>query len=230
MSGRVEPAPSTVRTALATWGPRVGLVGGIVFGGATVVAALAYGGAGGAIYSPLNQFVSELGDVRRSSLGVGFNAGLIVGGGCFAVFMAAFGAVRRGRLAFVTAAVGIGAGLAGALVGVFPQGGSPLHRPVSIVFFLVGAASLALATADVARRPSAAFPGWLAMVGGVVVAAFVGFIVLTLQRGSGPVPDPLPAFFLETAIEWVAVAGILTWTTLASVTWLRAGSARAARS
>jgi hypothetical membrane protein len=222
-SGRVEPAVSSA-AALVTWGPRAGLIGGLVFGGATVVAALAFGGAGGSIYSPLIQFVSELGEVGRSALGVVFNAGLIVGGAGFAIFMAAFGALRGGRLALVTGAVGVAAGLFGALVGVFPLGGSDLHRPVSIGFFLLGALTLALATVDVARQPSAAFPRWLAVVGAVVVAAFVGFIVLTLQRGSGDLPDPLPAFLLETAIEWVAVGGILAWTALASITWLRAGA------
>lgn len=223
MSVRAEPASASGASGLAAWGPRAGLIGGVVFGGATLAAALAFGGAGG-MYSPLNQFVSELGEVGRSALGVVFNAGLIVGGAGFAIFMAAFGAVRGGRLARAAGAVGAAAGIFGALVGVFPLGGSDLHRPVSIGFFLLGAVALALATVDVARRPSAAFPRWLAVVGAVVVAAFVGFIVLTLQRGSGAVPDPLPTFLLEPAIEWVAVGGILAWTALASITWLRAGT------
>ena len=184
MSVRVEPVPSRTST-LAAWGPRAGLIGGVVFGGATVAAALAFGGANNSLYSPLNQFVSELGQVGRSSLGAVFNAGLIVGGAGFAIFMAAFAAVRGGRLALATGAVGVAAGLFGALVGVFPLGGSELHRPVSILFFLLGAVALALATIEVARRPSAAFPRWLAVVGAVVVAAFIGFIALTLARGTG---------------------------------------------
>lgn len=224
MSIRAEPAGAGRASSLAAWGPRAGVIGGVVFGGATVAAALAFGGAGGQIYSPLKQFVSELGEVGQSALGVVFNTGLIVGGIGFAVFMAAFAAVRGGGLALATGALGVAAGLSGALVGVFPLGGSDLHRPVSILFFLLGAVALTLATVDVARRPSRAFPGWLAAVGAIVVAAFVGFIVLTLARGRGDVPDPLPAFYLETAAEWLAVGGILAWTALASITWLRAGT------
>ena len=210
-----------VAATAATWGPRAGLGGAIVFGGATLASALAYGGPGG-VYSPLNRWVSELGEVGVSSVGALFNAGLIVGGAAFAAFMGAFGLTRRGRLAAAAGVLGIVSGAFGVLVGVFPLGGGGPHRTVASGFFVLGAIAMALATADIARRPSAPFPRWLAWLGGLVVAAFAGSIVLTLTRGYIEVADPRPAVLAEPVVEWLAVVGILAWTGLASLTWLRA--------
>ena len=53
----------------------------------SVVTALAYTGSKGQPYSPLNHWVSELGEVGVSELASVFNVGLIIGGLCFAVFM-----------------------------------------------------------------------------------------------------------------------------------------------
>jgi hypothetical membrane protein len=217
----VEAGRSGLSAAAETWGPRAGLVGAVVFGAATLASALAYGGPSG-VYSPLNRWVSELGEVGVSSMGAVFNAGLIVGGAAFALFMGAFGLTRDGRLAAAAGVVGLASGLFGTLVGVFPLGGGGPHRTVAIGFFVLGAIALALATADIARRPTAAFPRWLARLGGLVVAAFVGFILLTLTRGYIDVVEPRPALLAEPLVEWLAVGGILLWTGVASLTWLRA--------
>lgn len=212
---------------IAGLGPRAGLIGAVVFGAGTLLAGIAFDGPNGR-YSPLNHWVSELGEVGVSSLGTAFNVGLIVGGLGIAGFMAAFAASRGGVLAWAAGLAGIASGILGALVGVFPAGGSDLHRPVSIGFFLLGAVTLALASVDIARRPSRSLPGWLAALGALVVAAFVGFIAVTLDRGSGLVAEPRGTFLLEPAFEWAAVGGILAWTAVASITWVRqSGAVRA---
>lgn len=213
--------PGTATDGAAIWGPRAGLLGAALFGGATVAAAVAYGGPGGAIYSPLNQWVSELGEVGASSLGTAFNAGLVAGGIGFAGFMAAFARARGSAVAVAAGVLGVVSGVLGALVGVFPLGGSELHRPVAIGFFVIGAVALALGALDIARRPGPAFPRWLATLGWGVVAAFAAFIVATLARGSAHVVEPRPAFLFEPASEWLAVGGILAWTAAASWTWMR---------
>jgi hypothetical protein len=60
-----------------------------------------------------------------------------------------------------------------------------------------------------------------------VVGAFGGFIALTLMRGYIEAPDPRPAVLAEPLMEWLAVGGILLWTAVASVAWLRHRDARA---
>lgn len=205
---------------IAGLGPRAGLIGAVVFAAGSLVAALAFEGPNGR-YSPLSHWVSELGEVGLSSLGPALNVSLIVGGVGLAGFMAAFAASRGDAPASAAGLAGIASGILGALVGVFPAGGSDLHRPVSIGFFLLGAVTLAFASLDIARRPTRSLPGWLAAVGALVVAAFVGFIVVTLARGSGEIAEPRGVFLLEPALEWAAVGGILAWTAAASVTWAR---------
>ena len=206
-------------------GPAAGLIGSAGFLIATTVATLAYGGASGTGYSPLNYWVSELGELGVSPSAVLFNAGLIVGGLGFSGFMAAFGLARRTRLAMAAGVIGLAAGIFGALVGVFPIGSGGPHRAVAIAFFLLGAVAITLATIDIARGPTPAFPRWLAGVGGVVAVAYLAFIVatLTFDRVDYAVVAR-PSFLVEPAVEWVAVGGTLVWTLLASISWLRARS------
>ena len=84
--------------------------------------------------------------------------------------------------------------------------------------------AITLASLDIWRRPSTAFPRWLGIVGGVVALAYLGFIVttLTFERVDYLVVAR-PSFLVEPVLEWLAVGGTLVWTLLASVTWLRHG-------
>jgi hypothetical membrane protein len=74
-------------------GPLVGMLGSAIFLLASVVAAFTYRGTLGESYSPLNHWVSELGEIGVSGLATIFNVGLILGGLALAVFMSALGIV-----------------------------------------------------------------------------------------------------------------------------------------
>lgn len=56
----------------------LGSVGVILLG--MVVAALPYRGYAGEGYSPLNHFISELGEIAASRLAWAFNLGIVLGG------------------------------------------------------------------------------------------------------------------------------------------------------
>jgi len=56
--------------------------GVILFG--VVIAAVPYRGHAGEAYSPLNHFISELGEVATSRLAWAFNLGIILGGSAWA--------------------------------------------------------------------------------------------------------------------------------------------------
>lgn len=204
-------------------GPAAGLIGSAAFLVATTTAILTYAGTSGEGFSPLSYWISELGELGVSSSAALFNAGLIVGAVGFGAFMGAFGRARPGRLAAAAGLAGLVAGIFGALVGVFPLGSGGPHRTVAIAFFLFGAVTITLASLDVWRRPSAAFPRWLGVVGGVVALAYLGFIVttLTFERVDYLVVAR-PSLLVEPVLEWLAVGGTLVWTLLASLTWLRA--------
>ena len=91
----------------------LGLAGSAIISLGSVVAAVAYVGKHGQRYSPLNHWISELGEVAESELHLAFNLGLIVGGPMLALFLVGLGRMVGGgwgiAIAGVLAAFMIGA-------------------------------------------------------------------------------------------------------------------------
>ncbi len=208
-------------SALVRWGPTIGFIGSLFFIVASIVAGLAYSGSAGQGYSPLNHWVSELGEIGVSALALVFNVGLIVGGVAFALFMAALGLLRRSRLGWVYAAIGFVAGISCALVGVFPMNQRSIHIVVALGFFGLGWVAVALASFDIWRRPDPRFARWLPMLGGITVALFLLFLsvyVPYLYTGTGA---DRPQMSLATILEWLVAFGLIGWVLAASFTWWR---------
>ncbi len=61
-------------------GPGAGVLGAAAFAVSSLIAALVYSGTAGEGFSPLNHWVSELGEMSVSRLALLFNAGIFVGG------------------------------------------------------------------------------------------------------------------------------------------------------
>jgi hypothetical membrane protein len=208
-------------------GTSAGILGALVILGASVAAALAYSGTKGEAYSFLNHWVSELGEVGVSELSIVFNLGLIVGGFAFAVFMTMLASSGTGRLRFGYGVIGVIAGIAGLFVGVFPMGNIPQHRVAALTFFNLGWIAVALASLDFVRRPDGRFPRWLSVVGGLTVAAFIGFLAsvrLDTILADNPlgVPPVRPELWIVPTLEWAVIVGILAWTLLVALAWRRA--------
>lgn len=214
---------------LALIGPLAGLVGSVVIVVASIVAALAYSGTNGQAYSPLNHWFSELGQVGVSQLAGVFNIGLIAGGILFAVFMVALGTARRTPLAWLAAAIGVVAGIAGMFVGIYPMNQLDLHGIAALTFFTLGWIAVGIASLDFVRRRDARFPRWLALIGALTVAAFAGFlaVLFPLLGGDGlAAPEVRPEIWIVPILEWAVIIGILVWTFATSLTWWRARSGR----
>lgn len=204
--------------------PRAGLLGSTAIAGTTVIAGIAYRGIDGEPYSPLNHYVSELGEVGVSSLAAVFNSGLIVGGLCFAVFMVGLGGARGGIGGVTDGAIGAIAGLAGTGVGIFPMNDHDRHVLATFLFFNLGWLAIALASVDILARPDPGFPARLAVLGLAVVAAFIGFIGVVWASSNSAMTSAgvrRPAVDAVTVFEWAAIAGILIWTFVMSTTWQR---------
>ncbi len=207
---------------LVRLGPSVGLAGSVLFVLATLVAAIGYTGTVGEGFSPLNHWVSELGEVGVSGLALVFNAGLIVGGLCLAAFFAALGAARGGRLAWLYVPIGVLAGVSGALVGVFPMNQIGIHRLVALGFFNLGWIAVGLASLDIWRLPDARFRRWLPALGGLTVGVFIAFLAVYLPELTYTGVDAArPALSLATILEWLVLVGIIGWVIAASTSWWR---------
>jgi hypothetical membrane protein len=205
---------------LAIW---AGLIGSSVIALGSVVTALAYTGSKGQSYSPLNHFVSELGELSVSRLAVVFNLSLIIGGVCFVVFIVGLAAAGQGWLRYLYGLVGVIAGIGGAFVGVFPMDYLGAHSIAALTFFMLGLVTVLLASIDFVRRPDPRFPRWLSAVGAVTVAAFAVFLVI-LFGGDNDLahPDDRVAVWPLTIFEWLLIVGILLWVFLTAWSWRRA--------
>jgi hypothetical membrane protein len=205
-----------------------GIVGAGAIAIGSVVAAVAYRGADGEPYSPLNHFVSELGELAHSELARVFNTGLIVGGVCFAVFMSGFAASRPGSLRLLAGGVGIVAGIGGSFVGVFPMDYVRQHGFAAMTFFNLSWIAVGLASVDFVVHRDPRFPLGLAVVGLATVAAFIGFLrELDANTGaSGGVisPEIRPDVWALPALEWLTIIGIVGWVMLVGASWLRASA------
>jgi hypothetical membrane protein len=207
---------------LVRLGPVVGVLGSAIFLLASVIAAVAYTGTVGEAYSPLNHWVSELGEIGVSSLAVVFNVGLVFGGLALAVFMSALGAVHRTRLAAFYVPIGIIAGVSGALVGVFPMNQIAIHRIVALTFFVLGWISIGLATIDIRRGGDPRFAKWVTYLGVLTVGIFILFLAVYIPDLLSTSTDTVrPATSLVTILEWLVLIGIVGWVLAASFSWWR---------
>ncbi len=202
------------------------LVGALAMTLGSSAAALAYTGNAGEPYSPLSHWVSELGELGVSSVAWAFNLGLVVGGLGFVVFMAGLAIDATDRLRWVYGPVGIVAGIAGALVGVFPMNNRDVHGLVAFTFFNLGWIAVATASVPVAVGHDRRFPRWLAAAGAVTVVAFLAFLyevrvdpVVAASALDAPVARP--AFWPAPALEWAVIVAIIGWTVLAALSWRR---------
>ena len=199
-----------------------GWVGAVAISGVSMAAALAYGGRQGEVYSPLTHFISELGEPGISALAPLFNVGLLVGGACLAVFMIGLAAFVPGFYRYGIAFFGAVAGVAGAMVGVFPMDQRAVHGLVALTFFQTAWIAVGIFTFYVLVRGPLRFPRWLAIPGVATVLAFVAFLLdVGIETSAGGAafaaravrPDP----WAMPTLEWATLVTIVVWVTLTAI-------------
>ncbi len=211
-----------------------GWLGAIAMAGASVAAAVVYTGRQGEAYSPLTHFISELGEPGVSELAPLFDVGLMVGGACLAVFMIGLAAHVPGFYRYGIAIFGAAAGVAGALVGVFPMDHRDIHGLVALTFFQTAWIAVGIFTLYVLVRGPARFPRWLAIPGAATVLAFVGFLLdyrVESTAGGAALETPAvrPDPWALPTLEWATLVTIVLWVAMvATRLWMTEGEAAAA--
>ena len=129
-----------------------GISGCLVTALGSLMAGLAYRGKQGQRYSPLNHFISELGEVGVSRWSWAFNLGLILSGVLLLPCIIGLGLhipgiwSKLGMIAGCLAAVGLG------LVGVFPMNNLKPHGRAATMYFRMGLLMIFLFTIAIALQ------------------------------------------------------------------------------
>jgi hypothetical protein len=190
-----------------------------------VAAAIPYHGHAAESYSPLNHFVSELGEIAGSRLAWAFNLGLILGGMGLGSFLLLLVDRFEGPFRIALVVVGVAAGISGTLVGVYPMDYLLTHRIVSSILFLTGWLVAAIFSLRLLVRPLPGMPRWLLVPGGVVVAVSVTFIaVYSTYRPAnpdGPIANRPADFWSVPFLEWASLLSLLAWFVCVSLVLLR---------
>ncbi|MDX2163616.1 MAG: DUF998 domain-containing protein [bacterium] len=203
-----------------------GFFGAAVISLGALVTAIPYVGGQGQSYSPFNHFVSELGDTQESELASVFNIALIVGGLAFAGFMIGVALRFTGVMRYVIGIGGVLAGIAGALVGVFPMDVDlAAHGTVALAFFQGSLVLLIVFSLYVGFARQTAYPRWLALVALPMIISNAVFVSIVLGGGEDALAAPVGGrqdFWLTTVSEWGVIIFLMVWVTVIAI-WQAAG-------
>jgi hypothetical protein len=200
-----------------------GMLGPLVMIAGSLVAALTYHGKNGKPYSPLNHFISELGEVGVSYNAHAFNLCLIAGGVAFVGFMLGLGVFLATRLGWLAAVVGIWSGLSCSAVGMVPMNNLPVHIRVADSFFYSGLAAVFLFTLAILLDPNKKLSKWLVLPGMLGVICFSAFLALPHLAGipHAVALDPSkiirPSVWLLPLFEWSVFVSVVIWIATVSI-------------
>ncbi len=200
-----------------------GILGPLVMIVGAAVAAAPYEGKKGEPYSPLNHFISELGELGVSRNASVFNLCLIGGGVILVGFMLGLGIYLESKLGYVAMAVGVWAGLSCSAVGMIPMNDLPPHIRVANSFFYSGLAATLLFTLAIVTDRRRQLSKWLALPGMLAVACFGVFLLLPHLKGipHANVLDPSkvarPAVWILPIMEWSVFITVVIWVLAVSI-------------
>lgn len=223
------------RQKMVRLGRTAGVTGvGVMVLGA-LISAVFYTGRSGEAYRFANHFVSELGEVGVSPLAGVFNAGLVIGGLCFTLFMLGAARYIGGWTGAVFGVVGLFTAVSGVLVGVFPMTNLGPHIRVAMNFFNGGMVSIAVFSLIAAFDPRRRFPRWFALPGVVTFSIFFGFLYIVDPVDEGEADaltgmlDKLsnrPDVWPSAILEWLVIGAVVGWVLLVALYLFRVDTGR----
>jgi len=186
----------------------------------SLVSAIAYKGKQAERYSPLNHFISELGEVGVSRLAWVFNLGLIMCGLCLLPACIILGLILPGFWAKVGLAAGVVTAIGLSLVGVFPMNDLKPHGKAAVTFFRGGLVMVLAFTLAIAFQPKASqiLPPLVSLVGLPAILAFSGFLFMMFKASKDaerealePMENERPKVWLMPMVEWAIFITIVLW-------------------
>jgi hypothetical protein len=209
--------PSSAAGALG-----LGAVALILLG--ALAAAIPYVGYAGEGYSPLNHFISELGETAISRLALAFNVGIVVGGSGLGLFLVMLSRHLTGRYRPAIMLAGIVAGTSGSLVGIFTMDNHAVHGLVSGIFFCTGWIVVAVFSMWLVGHPRSGFPRRLVVPGAASVAINLAFLAVYAtyhpMDPNAPILQREPIWTVPL-LEWASLLSLLVWFVCVSLALVR---------
>jgi hypothetical membrane protein len=196
-----------------------GMAGSIVVLSGILVPMAAYIGRAGERYSPLNHFISELGEVGVSRLAPAFNAGLVAAGVLYVLFVLGLGASLGGWWAATGTLAGLVSAVSVACVGVFPVNNLAPHIAAAMTFFRSGLVTILLfGIAIQLQHPARRVVDRRANIAGIAAliafAVFIAWIELQPGGSAGFHPSVFasrPVVWPSAILEWSVLVTVIVW-------------------
>jgi hypothetical membrane protein len=201
-----------------------GLAGSLLILICMLVSGLAYRGKAGEHYSPLNHYISELGEVGVSHLARIFNAGLIIGGLVLIPFLAGMGLALGSLWGKIALAVGCFTAISCVGVGLFPMNHMESHAKVAMAYFRSGLVTVLLFSIAVFLQPGEfeIIPKASNAAGLFSVGCYAAFLLITdtkkknEKKGEEAALDPeavpvRPRVSKVTLLEWAVFFSTIVW-------------------
>ena len=196
-----------------------GMAGSIVVLACILVPMAAYAGRAGERFSPLNHFISELGEAGVSRLAPVFNAGLVAAGVLYVPFVLGLGAAVGGWWAAAGTLAGLVSAVSVACVGFFPMNNLAPHIAAAMTFFRSGLVTVLLfgVAIQLQRADRRVIDRRANLAGIAALAAFAAFIAwIELQPGGSAGFHPSvfagrPAVWTSAVLEWLVLAAVIAW-------------------
>ena len=172
------------------------------------------------MYSPLNHFISELGEVGVSRLAWVFNLGLTLSGLSLIPACISLGLIIPGTLSKIGMVTGVITAVELALVGVYPMNNLKPHGRAAVTFFRGGLVMVLTFSLAIAFQPtnSLVMPRVFSLAGLPAISSFAAFLWMMHKSSKQETEDPLqpmdkerPKFWLMPTVEWCIFLTIVFW-------------------
>jgi hypothetical membrane protein len=199
-----------------------GLAGTGVILLAVACPALVYRGKRGERYSPLNHFISELGELGVSRAAWFFNSGLLFGGLLLLPYVILLGISFNSLIGWLGTSAGLVAVLSVAAVGIFPMNNLKLHVIAAMTYFRSGLVMVCLLGLAILLQPAgkSGVPAAANLLSLLAFLAYAAFLALPRlwkkEQRPTDVLDPLqvperPRFWALPALEWSVFFSTIVW-------------------
>ena len=195
------------------------VLGSLLMIAGCLVAGLAYRGKTGERYSPLNHFISELGEVGVSRRAWAFNASAVLCGFLLLPAAIQLGLLLPGWLAKIALVFGALTSIALIFVGFFSFDRYNPHSKAAIAFFRCGLMTVLLYSLAILTQPAGKtiIPRAAGWVGIPTMAAFIWFLYLIWKahqnqdRALEAEETSRPTVMIVAVAEWAVFVGIVGW-------------------